>query len=258
MESFTVRLITKRTYNYLNVQSQGFTPTASGESIEKMGTGKNILCVILGGGGHARVLIDSLKESGVATPQAVLDSDRSKRGQELLGVPILGGDDFLPELARRGITHFVVGLGSTGDNEPRRRLFELGLSHKLQPLTVIHPSAICSKEAKVGRGSQLFPGCIVNAGVKLGENVIVNSGAIVEHDCVIEDHVHIATGAKLASTVYVGRGAHIGIGAAVRQKIKIGERALVGGGSVVVKDVPAHVVVVGSPARLLREETKLI
>jgi sugar O-acyltransferase (sialic acid O-acetyltransferase NeuD family) len=189
----------------------------------------------------------------MAIPYAVLDSDRAKWGQELLGVPILGGDDLLPELVNRGVSHFAVGLGSIGDNRPRERLFQLALSYKLEPLTVIHPSSICSKWAKVGPGSQLFPGCIVNAGAAIGANTIIYSGAIVEHDCILDDHVYVATGARLTSTVRVEKVAYIGAGATVRQRITIGEGALVGAGAVVVKDVAPHTVVAGVPARLLQE-----
>jgi UDP-perosamine 4-acetyltransferase len=213
-------------------------------------------CVILGGGGHAKVLIDCLLASGFSLGCSVLDADRSRWGQELLGVPIIGDDSLLPMLASRGANCFVVGLGSTGDNEPRRRLFELALSYDLEPLAVVHPSAICSKWAMVGPGSQLLPMSVINAGASLGANVIVNSGAIVEHDCVLGDHVHVATGAQLASTVQVGNGAHIGAGATVRQNITIGDRAIVGAGAVVVKDVPPCLVVVGVPARPVREVTK--
>jgi sugar O-acyltransferase (sialic acid O-acetyltransferase NeuD family) len=207
-------------------------------------------CVILGGGGHSRVLIDSLRASGCSVACAVLDSDRSRWGQAVLGVPILGGDSLLAELASRGARYFVVGLGSTGDNRPRQRLFELGLSHELKPLTVIHPAAVVSRWATVGSGSHLLPAGIINAGANLGVNVIVNSGAVVEHDCVLDDHVHVATGASLASTVRVGRGAHIGAGATVRQSVTIGDWAIVGAGAVVVKDVPANTTVIGVPARV--------
>ena len=218
-----------------------------------MEKGKSAICVILGGGGHARVVIDSLMESGLATLYAILDSDRSLWGQELFGVPVIGDDELLPQLANRGVNYFVVGLGSIGDNQPRQRLFELGLSYNLQPLTVIHPRAICSQWAKLGPGSQLLPGSIVNAGAILGANVIVNSGAIVEHDCVLGDHVHVATGAKLASAVQVSKGVHVGAGATVRQGIIISERVIVGAGAVVVKDVSSHTVVAGVPAYPLRD-----
>lgn len=218
-----------------------------------MTTQAEVVCVILGGGGHAQVLIDSIHLSGMRWPQAILDADQSRWGQMILGVPILGGDELLPELVRRGFTCFAVGLGGIGDNRPRQRLFELGLFYHLEPLTIIHPAAIRSQWAEIGPGSQIFPGSIINAGARLGQNVIINSGAIVEHDCSLSDHVHVATGARLASTVQVGRGAHIGAGATVKQCLIIGEGAIVGAGATVIKDVPAHTVVVGVPARPLRQ-----
>ena len=210
-------------------------------------------CVILGGGGHARVLIDAMQQSGTAIPQAVLDADPALWGTDLLGMPILGGDDQLPRLVQQGITQFVVGVGSIGDNRPRQRLFDLALKHGLAPLTVCHPSASCSPWATVGPGSVIFPQAVVNAGARIGVNVIVNTGAIVEHDCVIGDHAHIASGATLASTVTVGALAHIGAGATVRQCIAIGECAIVGAGAVVIRDVAPGTTVVEVPARPLHK-----
>lgn len=218
-----------------------------------MSLDKSTLCVILGGGGHAQVLIDSMQLSGIAIPYAILDVDSSRWGENVLTVPILGSDKMLPELINHGVSTFTVGLGSIGDNRPRQRLFELGSACGLIPLTVIHPSAVCSQWIKVGPGTQIFPGAIINAGAKLGANVIINSGAIVEHDCLVGDHVHIATGARLASTVRVEAGAHIGAGATVKQCLTIGEGAIVGAGAVVVKDVPPNYIVVGNPASFLKE-----
>lgn len=212
---------------------------------------KDRLCVILGGGGHARVLIDCLQLNGAATTYAILDPDRALWGCKVLGVPVVGDDERLSELIKDGVTCFVVGLGGTGNNEPRWRLFEFGLAHGIEPLTVIHPRAIYSPWAQIGRGGQVLPGAIINAGAVLGENVLVNSGAIVEHDCEIGDNVHIASGARLASSVYVGHGAHIGAGATIRQCIRIGDRAIVGAGAVVIKDVVPEATVVGVPAYTL-------
>lgn len=208
-----------------------------------------IRCVVLGGGGHARVLIDCIRESNLAEIDGVLDKDSSLHGRKILDVPVIGGDELLNEMVEGGVTHFVVGLGGVGDNRPRRHLFEFGCSFRLKPLTVRHPHAVISRWASFGPGCQLLPGIIVNACAVLGENVIVNSGAIVEHDCVVGDHAHIASGARLASTVHVGIGAHIGAGATVRQSIRIGEGAVVGAGAVVVKDVEPGAVVAGVPAR---------
>lgn len=208
-----------------------------------------ILCVILGGGGHAKVVVDCLVTSGVATPFCILDLNPKLWGQELLGIPIEGGEDLIPKVKAKGVTHFVSGVGGIKDNRPRKGVFELGISHGLKPLTVIHPQAVCSKWATAGEGTVLFAGAVINPGVKIGDNVIVNTGVIVDHDCIVGDHVHLATGVKLSGGVKVCEGAHIGTGASVKQGVTIGKWAIVGAGSVVVKDVLPKTIVKGVPAR---------
>ena len=209
-------------------------------------------CVVIGGGGHAKMVIESLRLAGDFEPCAVLDRRMLTRGEEVSGVPVWGDDRLIADVRRRGIRYFAVGLGSVGDPGPRRRLFEQALAAGLEPATVIHPSAVCSSLVDLEAGVQLLPACVVNAGARIGANTIVNSGAIVEHDCVVGAHVHIATGAVLAGAVQVGWGAHIGAGAVVRQQICIGCEAVVGAGAVVVKNVSSGDVVAGVPARPLR------
>lgn len=208
-----------------------------------------VTCVLLGGGGHASVLIEILELRPGTTVAGVLDPDRRLWKSTILGVPVLGGDDRLPALAAQGVTHFVVGIGGVGDNRPRRRLYDMAVAAGLAPLTVKHPSSLVSPRAVIGPGCQLLPGCVVHTNVTLGANVIVNSGAIVEHDCHVADHAHIATGARLASTVRVGAGAHVGAGATVIQCRRIGDWAVVGAGAVVTRDVEAGTTAVGVPAR---------
>lgn len=215
-------------------------------------------CVILGGGGHAAVVIDALRSAGSVDRLAVLDSDEATWGEQVLGVPVLGGDELLPDLISKGAGRFVVGLGGTGDNLPRRALFEKGIHLGLQPMTVIHAAAVCSSWAEVGAGSVILPGAVVNARASLGLNVIVNSSAAVEHDCRIGDHAHIATGARLAASTRVGACAHVGVGAVVRQGMIVGENALVGAGAVVVQDVPPGVTVIGVPARPMMDRREAV
>jgi UDP-perosamine 4-acetyltransferase len=216
-----------------------------------------VSCVILGGGGHARVLIDALQENRSPHGLAVVDRDAARWGTTLFDVPIVGGDECIGRLVADGATHFIVGLGASADNGPRRRLFDAALAAGLVPLTIIHPRASVSRRAQIGRGSQLLAGAIVNAGAIVGEHVIVNSGAIVEHDCTVGDHAHIATGARLASGVRVGAGAHVGAGATVRQLIVIGEDAIVGAGAVVVKNVAPRQIVAGVPAAPLERHARV-
>lgn len=212
---------------------------------------ERLRCVILGGGGHAEVVIEALMLEKAAVPWIVLDSNEALWGTHLSGVLIGGGDERLPGLKDEGVMSFVVGLGGTGDNGPRRRLFAYAQKVGVCPLTVRHPTAICSPSAWVGEGTVVLAGCIVGAHATLGSNVIINSGAIVEHDCRIGDHVHIASGAVLASAVSVEEGAHIGAGAVVRQGIRIGAGAIVGAGAVVIRDVGPGQTVGGVPAQPL-------
>lgn len=209
-------------------------------------------CVILGGGGHCRVLIECLLSSTEIVAHSIVDANRSLWGQELYGVPVRGGDEILGRLRGEGVTHFIVGLGGNGDNAPRMRLFELGLRSGLTAVSLVHAAAICSPRARMGAGTVIFPGAVVNAGASLGNNVIVNTTAVVEHDCVIGDHVHVATGAKLCGGVRVGFQAHIGAGSTVKEGVNVGQGAVVGAGSVILRDVLPWSVVAGVPGRLIR------
>jgi sugar O-acyltransferase (sialic acid O-acetyltransferase NeuD family) len=212
----------------------------------------NGLCVVLGAGGHARVILDILLSAHPPVPCALLEADSSRWGSAMMGVPILGGDDLLPALAQKGVRHFVVGAASVGNSRLRSRLFEYAAALGLEPLPVIHARAALSSWARIGPGVQLFAHSVVNPGAVLGVNIVVNTGAIVEHDCQIEDHAQIATGARLCGAVRVGKGAYIGAGAVVRQGIAIGQAACVGAGSVVVRDVAPETTVAGVPAALLK------
>lgn len=203
--------------------------------------------VMLGTGKHAEVLMDCLQSVGIV-PECALDAAQAQSGRTWLGIPVLGSDELMPELPKRGISHFVVGVGGVGDNSARRRVFTMALAAGLRPLSVIHPRAIVSRTAQLGEGVQLLAGSIVSTGAVIGSNVLVNTGAIVEHHCRIRDHAHIASGACVAGSVSIGEGAHIGAGATVRQSLRIGDEAVVGAGAVVIRDVPPRTVVVGVPA----------
>lgn len=202
-----------------------------------------------GAGGHATVVIEILRSMREYEIVGLLDT-RLERGANVLGVQVLGDDSLMAELKDRGIEHAFIGIGTVGDAQPRRQLYEKVAGFGFQLVPAIHTAAVVSSTAQIGVGPTIMAGAIVNANAVIGDNVIVNTGAIVEHDCVIGDHTHIATGARLAGGVQVGPGSHIGIGAVVRQEIRIGAGAIVGAGAVVVRDVPDFETVIGVPARI--------
>ncbi len=207
----------------------------------------------LGAGGHARVIIEILEAMGGHRIVGLLDPEPSLWGREVGGVPVLGDDGLLTGLGAQGVTSAFVGVGSVGDAELRRRLWEKVVEHGFEIVSAIHPRALISPSAELGPGCIVMAGAVIGSCVVLGRNVIVNTGAIVDHDCRIGDHAHIATGASLASAVRVMDEAHVGVGASVRQEVTIGRGSVVGAGAAVVEDVPDDDIVVGVPARRLRE-----
>jgi sugar O-acyltransferase (sialic acid O-acetyltransferase NeuD family) len=210
-------------------------------------------CIVLGGGGHASVVIDALQLTGV-TIHGILDPRADLCGTRIMDIPVLGGDELLNTLKSESLSLFIVGIGSVKFNPRRRQLFEAALRCNLTPLTVIHPAAVHSKSATIAAGTVVLANAVVNAGAEVGMNVIINSGAVVEHGCHIGDHTHIATGARVLGDVRVGMEVFVGAGAILKEGIAIGDQAVIGAGAVVLDNVDAKATVGGVPARILNPQ----
>ena len=208
---------------------------------------------VFGGGGHARVLLDTVFAANTDWRVAILDPHMDLGTyREFERADVVGGDELAPALAAvNPAIEFAVGLGAVGPTDSRKRLFELGVALGMTPYSIIHPRATISPGASVEDGAQVMAGAVVNVGATIGRNVVVNTRAVVEHDCIVEDHANIAPGACLCGNVVVGGGAFVGACAVIIQDITIGKGAVVGAGSVVIRDVDPGVKVVGTPARPL-------
>jgi sugar O-acyltransferase (sialic acid O-acetyltransferase NeuD family) len=231
--------------DHLKNQGAEVQPRAEGEK-------KNVRVLVLGGGGHARVVADAIltrsAKYGGMELVGFLDDDPTMRHLHILGKPVLGT---ISDIKR--IPHEVVVIG-IGDNEDRQKLFEDLSKQGEKFITVIHPHATVARDVKMGRGTVVFGGVVVNTGAKIGDNVILNTGCTVGHDCTVGPHAHICPGAHLGGTVLVRKGAFVGIGSAIIQGKTIGEWAIVGGGSTVTKDVPPRTTVVGVPAQVMKKQ----
>lgn len=147
---------------------------------------------------------------------------------------------------------FLVAIG--GDKgEERIKIQEFLESYGLIALIAKHPTAFIADSVKIGNGSQILANSTVCVETTLGRGCIINTGATVDHECRLDDGVHICPGANLAGCIEVQRYCMIGTGAVVLPRLKIGEGAIVGAGAVVIEDIPPYTVVVGNPARVIRE-----
>lgn len=205
--------------------------------------------IILGAGGHAKVLLDVANCIGLSV-RGVIDPRFTGAEETWCGVPILGTEDATVWAYPPETVGLVNGIGSVGVPAGRRAVFEALKQGGYTFVTMIHPSAVVARDVVIGEGVQVMAGAVIQTGVRLSDNVIVNSRALVDHDCQIDGHTHIAPGACLSGGVSVGTTSHIGVGAVVIQGVRIGDHSVVGAGAVVLKDVAAHTVVAGVPATI--------
>lgn len=199
----------------------------------------------MGAGGHAKVVIEALRDAGF-TPAGIVDPHPASAS--LLGVPVLGGDERLPSLRAAGIEEAVVALGANRMRERMgARLRDLGFGLP----AVVHPAAFVSPSARIDDGAVIMARAVAGTLAGIGPLAILNTGCVVDHDNRIGACAHVAPGAALAGNVTVGDRALVGVGAAVRPGITIGADAVIGAGSAVVRDVPVGAIVGGVPARPL-------
>lgn len=196
--------------------------------------------VVLGAGGHAKVVLSTLLACGFRI-EALYDDDVGKLGHLLLGNSVQGT---LEQIGQRGAHKAICAVGK---NLSRQQVVARlpGASW----VTLVHPQSFVHPSARLGPGTVVFAGVVIQPDVHIGSHVIVNTGASIDHDCVVESFVHIAPGCRLAGTVHVGEGSLLGIGSVFVPGVRIGPWSTVGAGAVVVRDLGAHVTAFGVPAR---------
>lgn len=206
--------------------------------------------LVLGAGGHGRVVLDVLQRCGLKV-LGVLDPNTALHGTKLDGVTVLGGDD----VARKHTSTEVLLVNAVGNSArkndsglaPRRGLFMAFMNDGYRFAQVISPDAVVARTATLEDGVHVLTRAVVHPGVHVGVNAILNTGALIDHDGRIGAHSHIAPGAVLCGGVIVGESCHVGAGAVVTEGVKIGNGAVIGAGAVVTRDVAAGATVF--PAR---------
>jgi len=204
--------------------------------------------LLIGAGGHCRVILDHLLQAKTYTIAGIIDV-KERVGENVLGIPIIGTDDDCSQFYKNGVRHCFISAGSIGDPILRVKLYEHSAKLEFIFPNIIHPSALISSRASLGAGNYIAPGAIINVNAQIGDQCIINSGAIIEHDSKLGNFVHIASGAVLSGGVKVGDHTHVGTGASVIQCLEIGARVVIGAGSVVTKNIPSGVIAYGNPSK---------
>lgn len=207
--------------------------------------------IILGAGGHAKVLIDALQRQS-ANILGITDSAPELHGKDVMGIPIIGDDDSILQYGGNDIM-LVNGMGKVNFSNKRMQIYHTFKERGYIFTTVIHPSAVISSRAYLSEGVHVMAGAVIQTLATIGVNTIINTRASVDHECIIGDHVHIAPGATISGGVKIGDNALIGVGVTIIQGIHIGASGIVGAGAVVTEDVREGVTVMGIPAKVVKK-----
>jgi UDP-perosamine 4-acetyltransferase len=203
--------------------------------------------IVVGCGGHAVVLIEALRASG-ADILAAADNDKAKLGTSIAGIRIFGGDEAVLREHPAATVRLVNGVGSTGNPEVRRALFERFKRAGYDFATIVHPSAVIASDAELAEGVQIMAGAVIQPRCRIGANSIINTRAGIDHDARIGEHVHVAPGATVCGDVTLGAACHVGAGATVIQGVRLAPGCIVGAGAVVLGSFEEPAILCGVPA----------
>lgn len=195
--------------------------------------------IIIGAGGHGKVISDIVRTSG---DNFVGFLDDSTEGSNIIGT--------VSACVELTDNYFIVAIGN---NKIRRHI--VNQYNNLKFYTAIHPNAVVSRSAKIGEGTVVMPGSVINADAIIGKHCIINTCSSIDHDCRIGDFVHAAVGSRLCGTVSVGPETWIGAGATVSNNISICGHCMIGAGAVVIDNIDKSGTYVGVPVRRINANT---
>ncbi len=207
--------------------------------------------VVIGSSGHAKVIIDIVRQEGKFNIVGLLDRLRNV-GEQTFDYPILGQEEDLPKLIK---AHALKGvIIAIGDNFIRSKVVTriTGISPDLPFVSTVHPGASIATDVTLGEGTVVMAGVSINPCSSIGRFCILNTHCSLDHDSVLADFASLAPGVTTGGNCRIGQHSAISIGAVLVHGITIGEHTVVGAGSLVMKSMDSFVVAYGTPAKVIR------
>jgi len=214
--------------------------------------------ILIGSGQHCNVVMYNVAAQGKYEVACIADVDKDKWGSVVNGVKVVPFENFstkaMDSLEREfGTNKFIISFGTM---KFRRAVFEFLVTNGWEAVNIIHPTAVISPDAKIGKGVLVEAGCMVTPQPIVGDNVVINCGSQVNHDNIVENHAYIASGVVLSGAVKIGENALLDDGVVVAVGRNVGAGSIVGAGSVVTRNVPDKVIAYGVPCRVVRINDK--
>lgn len=202
--------------------------------------------IVIGSGGHAKSLIDSIERIGAYDIKGMVSLEQSDTYKDYR---VIGNDNDLEKLFQGGINRAAIGIGYLGEGDLRERLVSKLHTIGFDLPAIVDPTAVMASDVQIADGVFIGKGAIINSNVQIGECSIINSGSIVEHDVTVGSFCHVAPGSVLCGDVSLGKASFVGATAVLKQGVKVGERSVIGAGAVTLSSIPSGEVWIGNPAK---------
>ncbi len=176
-----------------------------------------------------------------------LDEDKNKWGEKRYGYNVLGDVNYLERFPRPLAIAVAIG-----DPNHRRSMVERLNSLNVEFPSLVHPSVVMSKTVKISEGVIIAAGSVLTVEIHIGAHTHIDTACAVGHETKLGEYVRLNPKVSVAGNVTLSDGVYVGSGASIIQGLTIGANTVVGAGSVVVRDLPANVVAVGNPARVIK------
>ena len=176
--------------------------------------------VVIGGGGHAKVLISILKKLNQYNIVGFTDINRK---ESILGINCIGPDSILQELFSKGVKNAAIGIGQLKSEELRVHIYSSLTKIGFVLPVIISPKAVINEEVEIKEGTVVMDGAIINSSTRIGKCCIINTNSSIDHDRTIDSFTHIAPGVTLSGNVTVGKEVLIGTGAKIIQCVTLGD-----------------------------------
>ena len=197
----------------------------------------NIL--IIGAGGHSKVIIDIIHELGNYTIAGIYDDNKTGY---FSGIKIIGK---ISEIENKKSDYFIIGIGN---DKIRKKIAD---EYQLKWATLIHPKTIIAKTATIKEGTVVCAGAIIQTEVEIGKHCIINTNCSIDHESTIGDYCSICPSSTICGQVKVSESSFIGANSTIIQTIEIGKECIIGAGSVVIRNIPNNSKAVGNPAKII-------
>lgn len=201
--------------------------------------------ILLGIGGHAHSVVDSIEQAGKYRIVGFLDI-KERQQNFYKDYQVIGTDDDLDDYYRKGIRNAFITIGYMGNYTTRNRLYKHLKEIGFVIPNIIDITADIALDAVLDDGIFVGKRAVVNANAVINKMCIINTGAVIEHDCYVGEYSHLAVGSVICGNVSIGAQTLIGANATIIQGISVGSNVIIGAGTVITKVIHDNTIKYGN------------